>query len=288
MKSLLDKRNPLPGDGDIEFFEDSHTYTWRGAKVPQSVTGMLKSYWQAFDGEAVVNQNFEKWSNDPFCKYSALIQHLRLVEKLNDDACKRSILKLWDAQRDEAAKEGTAMHADFQAVLESWSHRKTREVSMFKKWLGSFCIAHNCAPFRAELLVVHRVNGKPVVAGQIDFVLKHREKAEFIGVDFKRTNPASKFKGGPKNLLLPTQKSFGDRCGTGPFSELYDTDFNHYAMQLNTYAHIAATHYGIDFRNRMLLLQVHPDLAEDHVVRVPRLDAEVQQLFELEDGPFAV
>jgi hypothetical protein len=130
--------------------------------------------------------------------------------------------------------------------------------------------------------------GRPVVAGQIDLVLKHRERDEYWCVDYKRKDPAPKYKGGPAQLLGEhCGGAFDDACGSGPFAELPVTDFAKYTAQLNAYGYIAATQYGIDFRDRMCLLQIHPDLDSAHLARVERLDAEMEQLFgaEVARGP---
>jgi hypothetical protein len=125
--------------------------------------------------------------------------------------------------------------------------------------------------------------GRPVVAGQIDLVLKHRERDEYWCVDYKRKDPAPKYKGGPAQLLgEPCGGAFDDACGSGPFAELPATDFAKYTAQLNAYGYIAATQYGVDFRDRMCLLQIHPDLSSAHLARVERLDGEMEHLFEAE------
>ena len=285
--SLLERTNPLPSDGMIEFDPGPHTYTWKTnglcQTVKTSVTKMLKNYWPEFDNVQIIKDNFDNWRAQKNGKYAALIQYLMLVEGRDETYCKEAIAKLWHANGISSATAGTAMHADFQAIVEQWpiSH-ETPETQMFKHWLNEFCKENNCAPFRSEWLIHLSDNETSIVAGQVDLVLKHREKDLFIGIDYKRTDPTPKYHRGPRNLLHPTQKNISGETGLGPFANLEATEFNKYSAQLNAYGYIAATNYGIDFRDRMLLVQVHPNLTSVHAVRVPRLDDEMNALFGIE------
>jgi hypothetical protein len=283
--SLLEQLNPLPEDGKLLFYPEPHIYVWETKPVRKSVTKMLKNYWPEFNDKTIIDEQFNTWRTQKHGKYFALIQYLMLVEGHDDAYCKLAISKLWNANRAFAATTGTSMHADLQAIVERWpiSH-ETPEMQRFKDWLRRFCEDNNCAPFRAEWLIVLDSEEIPVVAGQVDLVLKHREKDEYVGIDYKRTDPTAKYKGGPQNILGPTQKSFSGETGKGPFANLEATDFNKYSAQLNAYGHIAATKYGIDFRDRMLLLQIHPQLPQVHAVRVPRLDDEMRVLFSKESA----
>ena len=281
--SNLELQNPLPGDGDVTFLAEPHVYLMAGKPIRKSVTGMLKVYWPSFDGAATVDRYLERWREDEKSKYHGLIKYVALVDGGDDELCKSAILRLWDAQRDAAADAGTRMHADFQAIVEGWplGHAPTPETTMFESWLQMFCHRERCEPFRSEWIVCLVRNGTPMVAGQIDLVLRIKDTDEYILVDFKRTNPKV-VQGRPTNLLSSNQRAYGGECGSGPFGGIEATDFAKYAAQLNLYARIAADAYGIECRNRMLLLQIHPDLQNYHMVRVPRMDREMDQLLELE------
>lgn len=280
--SNLELRNPLPGDGDVTFLAEPHVYLVDGKPIRTSVTGMLKPHWPGFDGQAVVDRYFGRWLADESSKYHDLIR-LKMVEGKDEAACKRAILLSWDANRDAAADAGTSMHADLQAIVEGWpiGHEETHETQAFRRWLERFCRRENCEVFRSELIVCLERHGTPMVAGQIDLVLRVRDTDKFILVDYKRTNPKL-VNGKPTNLLSSKQRAFGGECGSGPFEGIEATDFSKYSAQLNLYARIAAESYGLECRNRMLLLQIHPDLPEAHMVRVPRMDREIDMLLELE------
>lgn len=289
-------------EGRARLDESTHVYYIDDAPLHNSVTKMLGQYWPKFEGATTAASCFEGWQKDRFSKYYTLIQYLKLCEGLDDAGCQERIVRLWGRQGEVASQAGTAMHLDFQRIIENCDppQGETDEVKMFRAWLQGFCEQYSLEPWRAEWIVYFTAptvpepddskdcseglapapEGPPVVAGQIDLVLKHRERDEYWCVDYKRKDPAPKYRRGPPQMLGGSNgDAFDNACGSGPFAELPATDFAKYTAQLNAYGYIAATQYGIDFRDRMCLLQIHPDLSGAHLVRVERLDEEMEQLF---------
>jgi hypothetical protein len=292
-------------EGRARLEESAHVYYIDDAPLYNSVTKMLGRYWPKFDGPAVAAKCFAGWQSDRFSKHYSLIRYLTLFEGLDAGGCQERIAQMWVKEGELASKAGTAMHLDLQRIVEGAEppQGETREVTMFRAWLQEFCDKYGLVPWRAEWVVYftapsdlldcsdgneedatsdseQRSEGRPVVAGQIDLVLKHRERDEYWCVDYKRKDPSPKYKNGPAQLLgEPCGGAFNNACGSGPFAELPATDFAKYTAQLNAYGYIAATQYGIDFRDRMCLLQIHPDLSSAHLARVERLDEEMEKLF---------
>jgi CRISPR/Cas system-associated exonuclease Cas4 (RecB family) len=64
-------------------------------------------------------------------------------------------------------------------------------------------------------------------------------------------------------------------------SHLHDTNFWHYALQLNTYKAILERKYGKKV-TELCLIRLHPDCEEDtyEKLEVPLLDKEIQDLFK--------
>lgn len=284
LDSPLQTRFPATRDGDAWLFEPTHTYVVCGTLVHTSVTKMLKQYWPSFNPEVAL-QNYAAWKANKSSKYGMLIRFLQVVEERDDDYCRSAIASLWKREGELASKLGTDMHRDFQSICEGREppQGETSEVKMFRSWLTTFCQTYNMQPWRAEWTIYFEHKGRIVVAGQVDLVLKHTERELYCCCDFKRKKPEPKYRGGPRQLLGTEQGSkFGEESGSGPFKDLPHNDFSVYTTQLNAYAHIAATQYGVDFRDFMCLLQIHPDLDEAHLVRVERLDNEMEELFALE------
>ena len=281
-QSNLQKEHPLKGDGRTLFYPEAHLYVHDGLLVRTSVTAVLKKYWPEFDAEGVVDSNFAQWRGSRNHKYHPLIRYLELVQLRDHAFCKEAVRLLWEAEAERASEEGTRMHHHFQCMVERWPlpDGETAEVRTFRRWLANFCTRYDLSVWRSEWIVVHEEQGVAVVAGQIDLLLKSNSSNSYWAVDYKRTNPAPKYAGGPRNLLGAQMTSF--EGGSGPFKELRATDFNKYTSQLNAYAYIAHANYGVDFRDRMFLVQIHPDLPEAHCVQVRRMDEEMQHVFGAE------
>lgn len=280
--SRLNVKNPCPRSNDIHMMEETHTYICKGRPVRTSATGLLKNHFPCFDGPGIVAKNYDKWKVDKTCKYKPLIDYLTLVEKQDDEFCKRAIVHTWSASGESASAEGTAMHRDFQFIVEGYDppQGETPEVVQFRAWLARFCKAYELEPWRSEWNIYYETpEGEVLVAGQVDLVLKHRIKDEFWCVDFKRSDPQPKYKGGPEHRMGEEIINRFTEYGTGPLEAIPATDFGKYSCQQNIYGHIAATQYGIDFRDHMYLLQVHRALPKPHIVGVERLDAEMDALF---------
>lgn len=282
--SPLQLRFPAPRDGDAWLYEPTHTYVVRGATVHGSVTSLLKKYWPQFRPEAAL-ANYPQWKANRSSKYGLLIRYLQIVEERDDEHCRGAIAALWQKEGQLASRAGTAMHLDFQRICEGAAppQGETPEVVVFRAWLRDFCARYKLFPWRAEWIIYLEHEGRVVVAGQVDLVLKHQERDSYVCIDYKRKDPAPKYPGGPKQILgYEGANKFGEDYGSGPFAELPHNDFSVYTTQLNTYGYIAATQYGVDFRDFMCLLQIHPSLDAPNLVRVERLDQEIETMFALE------
>ena len=283
-ESPLRQKFPAKRDGDAWLFEPTHTYVVRGTQVHTSVTKMIKKHWPQFQPD-VAMERYPQWKADKSHKYGVLIDYLTVVEERDDEYCRNAIKALWTKKGRIASDQGTAMHRDFQFICEDKDppQGETYEVKLFRTWLKTFCARYNIEPWRAEWVVYYEHEGRIVVAGQIDLVLKHKERDEYWCIDYKRKDPTPKYPGGRRQLLGEEAGSkFGEETGSGPFKDLPHNDFSVYTTQLNAYGHIAATQYGIDFRDRMCLLQIHPFLETPNLVRCERMDDVMEELFALE------
>jgi len=106
------------------------------------------------------------------------------------------------------------------------------------------------------------------IAGSIDMVYSHiSDDGSLMIYDWKRcreitkTNRAGKFATHPAIEHLP------------------DTNFWHYALQLNTYKYILQTKYDKTITD-LYLIVLHPDAQNYQRVKLPDLQTEVAELFE--------
>ena len=278
-----------PRDDDHQYIlvHENHVYFRKGVPVAKSVTQLLSRYWPKFDPDGVVKEYFDAWKPDKTSKYGALIRFLMFVEGHDEAYAKEAIQRLWARDGEMASSEGTRMHEEFQYVVEKWPMKSvdSEEVRMFRKWLAAFCSTHKVAPWRSEWTIGFMVDDTPLVAGTVDLVLKHVDKEEYWCVDYKRKDPAPKVRHGRQQLLGTEDENrfFTEQPkGTGPFADMVAHDTHKYTSQLNVYAWIAHQQYGVDFRERLVLLQIHPDLPAPRTVLVPHLPEEMSILFALE------
>ena len=105
------------------------------------------------------------------------------------------------------------------------------------------------------------------LAGSIDFVSENDDGSLTI-YDWKRCKEIKKTNG------------FGGSALTECISHLPDTNYWHYALQLNTYKTILERNYGKTIK-AMFLVGLHPDWPTYQVLKVPDLRQEMADLFEL-------
>ena len=106
------------------------------------------------------------------------------------------------------------------------------------------------------------------LAGSIDMVYEDDGENEVMIYDWKRCKDIKKTNG------------FGEFALTECIAHLPDTNFWHYALQLNTYKAILEAKYNKKV-TRMCLVCLHPNLPSYQLLIVPNLSKEIAALFEL-------
>ena len=105
------------------------------------------------------------------------------------------------------------------------------------------------------------------IAGSIDFVSENADGSLTI-YDWKRCKEIKK------------TNSYGDYAITECISHLPDTNYWHYALQLNTYKTILERKYGKKVQ-ALFLVGLHPNLPSYKLYKVPVLEKEMTELFDL-------
>lgn len=273
----------------IVFDPEPHVYSVDGVPVPQSGTGVLKDRFK-FDAMAVVEQYYgpnkyhEGWANTGTSEYFDLIADAYDCNGRGHADAKDAIVQLWATKGDEAAPAGTKMHADIEHYAQGLpvpggvASPELRQYKAVANLLG----AEGWDVAGVELFIFYEARDAEednvlVFAGAIDMLLRHRHTGEYRMVDHKRV-PRKK------------GKMLGDEFGRpwpfgkagAPFEAYANCSSFKYAAQLNLYAYCLKHRYGIDCGGRLDLLQMHESLESAHVVRVPRLDAEIERLMAIE------
>ena len=106
------------------------------------------------------------------------------------------------------------------------------------------------------------------LAGSIDMIYEGDGENELMIYDWKRCKDIKKM------------NTFGDFALTDCIAHFPDTNFWHYALQLNTYKAILEAKYNKKV-TRMCLVCLHPNQASYQVYKVPDLSKELAELFAL-------
>lgn len=273
--------HPHPRDAFIDFEPDSHTYSIRDQppeKKYTSVTTWNHSHFAEFDADAIIKK---MKLNNPASKYYG-----QTPEQIKTG---------WEKNRDEAAAAGTEMHYliecyyNYQTVDDKVSENNPLEIirHIIKNKLGPnnslndfYPIVmnhfHNFVldfqrkfpqyrPYRTEWTIYYE---ELQLAGSIDMVFENTEDGSLFIYDWKRTKEIKK------------QSAYMTFALTDCISHLPDTNFWHYALQLNTYKTILERKYQKNVTALMLVV-LHPDNKNYQLVPVPILKDEMNDLFAL-------
>jgi hypothetical protein len=306
----LATKNPHPRDTHIHFDEGPHTYTIQGINGVTaetkftSVTTCVHEHFEHFDAKKVIAammRNTKKW-NDP-------VANAKYYGKTADE-----IEQMWAKAGQDAAAKGTEMHYKIEcfynrpppplteapasasaststastststtsttattsaadsSAIDPDTRRGGAEPPEFKYFLDFHQeFAATLKPYRTEWTVFHE---EARIAGSIDMVYEISPTEEtaaspppLVIYDWKRcreitkTNAANKFATHPAIEHLP------------------DTNFWHYALQLNIYKYILQNKYGKTVTD-LYLIVLHPESSGYKRIKLPDLQTEVSELFE--------
>lgn len=249
MVTLLEERNKHPRDADITFDEGPHIYTIHGDSSFTSVTTWVHSHFEKFNADKVI-YNMMRSKNWGTNKYN----------KKTPDEIKAE----WDKNRDEAASAGTKMHYDIECYYNECYEETNNsdEFTYFKNFEER--IGSKMKPYRTEWMVYHE---EYRLAGSIDMIFENPDGTLQI-YDWKRCKEIKKV------------NAWGKYATTPELNHLPDTNFWHYALQLNTYKKILEEKYGKTVTN-MCLVCLHPNNSNNDFIQltVPNLQDELNEIF---------
>jgi ATP-dependent exoDNAse (exonuclease V) beta subunit len=251
--TYLAELNPHPRDQNISFEEGPHIYTVCGDRGGYtSVTTWNHQHFEKFDSDRIINNILKnkKWSSDPSYKYYKMT--------------KEAINKMWDDNRDQAAQAGTKMHYDIECFYNKLDViNNSIEYQYFCKFADDF---KELKPYRTEWMVYYE---ELKLSGSIDMIFENPDGTLQI-YDWKRCKE------------IQHESNFGKYSTTTCISHLPDTNFWHYALQLNVYKTILEHKYDKKVTN-LYLVCIHPDNAYKTYERieVPFLNDEIEQLFQI-------
>lgn len=250
--NYLAKLNPHERDAHIAFEPGKHVYTIHGEKDKKytSVTTWNHSHFAHFDADAIITNmmSSKNWSKSQYYGKT-----------------REEIKALWDKNRDEAAEAGTKMHYDiecyYNSPIKAHNENDSIEYTYFKEFIEK---TQNLKPYRTEWMIYHE---ELLLAGSVDMVFENPDGTLMI-YDWKRAKEIKK------------SDPFMKYARTEEISHLPDTNFWHYALQLNTYKAIIEEKYGKKVTN-LCLVCLHPNNKNKsfQIIPVPDLQKEIKDLF---------
>ena len=247
----LAKLNAHPRDARIQFEESTHIYTVDGDSSYMSVTTWNHHHFPKFDAKKIISQivNSRKHKTDPEYKY-----YMMTAEQIED---------MWNANRDGASSSGTNMHYDIECYYNQVPvSNDSIEYTYFRRFLEE---NPHLLAYRTEWMIYHE---ELKIAGSVDMVYRNPDGTLLI-YDWKRCKEIVK------------TNAYGSSATTECVRHLPDTNFWHYALQLNTYKTIIEDKYGAKVVG-LCLVCLHPDNANGtyQIIEVPVLEKEIMDLFE--------
>ncbi len=244
----LAKMNPHPRDQCIVFDEGPHIYTVNGDSGFTSVTTWLHSHFERFDSDKIAQ---------------GIVQRGCPVGSKYHGMSKAEIIKSWKDNGAEASAAGTRLHENierfYNGVPVDKEARDSPDYRLFDAFLGSCPVS--LTPYRTEWMVW---DAERRLAGSIDMVFVN-DDGELSIYDWKRCKDIRKhaFQG----------KTSSTEC----ISHIPDSNYWHYALQLNVYAWLLENNYGKTVKDLQLVV-LHPRQQCPLVLKVPWLRTEVADL----------
>jgi ATP-dependent exoDNAse (exonuclease V) beta subunit len=267
---VLKRKYPHERDAQIKFYSRGHKYEIKTDPKSKytSVTTWNHKHFPKFDADAVIQNIFNSKSWGPDHKYWG-----QTAEQIKES---------WKSNGDAVAGAGTNLHERIENFMNdkrfNFDYTQKQLYDVYQSEISEldaqiewnyfmhFVRDHpNLKPYRTEWMIYDE---ELKLAGSIDMVYENPDGTLSI-YDWKRSKEISKVNNWNKFALNPL------------ISHMPDTNFWHYALQLNTYKSILERKYGKTV-TKLCLVRLHPDNEEEtyELLDVPILTKEMSDLFE--------
>jgi len=241
---MLCDKHPHSRDACISFEENGHKYTINGDTGYKSVTTITHSFFPEFNSREVIQKMMSgcNWSSSPYYGMT-----------------EGEIILKWEDNRNDAAEKGTKLHK----LIEDYYNDLEVDYENMDEFVYFIMFDKEQAlnPYRTEWMIWDKTVR---IAGSIDMIAKN-DDGTFTIYDWKRAKKIHR-------------DAFGGKCSTFKgLSHIPDTNYWHYALQLNVYKYILETSYDIVVRD-MFIVQIHPDLNGYNKIKMPTLNGEIDTI----------
>jgi ATP-dependent exoDNAse (exonuclease V) beta subunit len=276
LNNILSVKNAHPRDANIQFFEEGHKYIILSEPEIKytSVTTWNHSHFPHFDADEIIKNMMKSKGWKEGHKYWGLTP-----EKIKAQ---------WNSNKDAVSGAGTDLHFEIECFNNDkrfqfeYTNKELYEIYMIDnkethssrplEWQYFINFVRDnpeLKPYRTEWLVY---NEDVKISGSIDMVYENPDGTLSI-YDWKRAK------------LITRINNFNKFAISQEVCHLPDSNFWHYALQLNTYKAIIEAKYDRKIKD-IFLVRLHPDAEEKNyeLISLPNLSREINELF-LERNP---
>ena len=273
----LSKLNPHVRDKDIQFFEEGHIYIiYNNPNVKYtSTTTWVHNHFEKFDADKIIKKMMTGKSWKQGHKYWGMTSQ-----------------QIKDSWNNNGSTAGTKMHYDIECFMNNsklngtYSHKdlynyyfdNTMDTSCInfdssnlvpKEWsyfINFIRDLSDMVPYRTEWTIFHE---ELKISGSVDMVYE-KSDGTFAIYDWKRCKDITKINNFNKFAIVPS------------ICHLPDSNFWHYALQLNIYRYILQEKYG-KIVSELCLVRLHPDAKENNyeLIPVPIMEQEINDIVSL-------
>lgn len=237
--------------GDFKFYEENHTYTYKGKPISIGATGLIEQYTQDFDSQAVAE---------------------RVAER--DNKSVQEVLDEWKQKNKYACDKGHLGHLYAQSL---WNKENVLdEIEKFTngletpldKILDQADNFYNDYKDRLEHLADEFVIGSEEydIASAIDHLFINKLTGGLVLVDYKTNSDIHKNEKYAKNMKVP-------------LSHLKDSTLNHYAIQLSIYKYLVEKYTNLKIEE-MFIVWFSENIENYEIIEIPYLKDEVIKILE--------
>jgi len=268
---VLEIVNVHERDQHIQFFEEGHKYVidFEPDVVYTSVTTWNHTHFPKFNADAIITSMMKSKGWKEGHKYWNMTQE--------------QIKSQWTANGSSVSSAGTDMHFEIECFMNEkllprgythaelynlymCEHKNNQEIKV-KEWQYFMNFVKDfpeLKPYRTEWTIYHE---DVKISGSVDMIYENPDGTLSI-YDWKRSKNITRVNNWNKFALSPQ------------ICHLPDSNFWHYAMQLNTYKVILEDKYDKKVTD-LYLVRLHPDAEEKNyeLIKLPDLTNEVRQLF---------
>ena len=271
LNPVLSEINSHPRDVNIQFYEEDHKYVILTEPETKytSVTTWNHQHFPKFDADEVINSMMKGKGWKEGHRYWGLTP--------------QQIKAQWNSNKDSVAGAGTDLHFEIECfnndkrLSRGYTNKELYDIYMidygliletkpleWQYFINFVKDNPDLKPYRTEWTVYH---DDVKISGSIDMIYENPDGTLSI-YDWKRAKNITRINNFSKFALSPQ------------ICHLPDSNFWHYALQLNTYKSIIEQKYNKTVTD-LFLVRLHPDAEEKNyeLIKLPDLSIEINELF---------